>query len=38
MVVWDACVLYPAGLRSLMRWLAVRDLIQPKWSEQIDEE
>ena len=37
-VVLDACVLYPAGLRSLMMWLAVHDLIHPKWSEQIHEE
>jgi predicted nucleic acid-binding protein len=37
-VVLDACVLYPAGLRSLMMWLAVHDLIRPKWSEQIHEE
>ena len=25
----DACVLYPAGLRNLMMWLAVHDLIRP---------
>jgi predicted nucleic acid-binding protein len=37
-VVLDACVLYPAGLRSLMMWLAVDGLIQPKWTEQIHEE
>ena len=37
-VVLDACVLYPAGLRSLMMWLAVHGMIQPKWSEQIHEE
>lgn len=37
-VVLDACVLYPAGLRSLMMWLAVHELIRPKWSEQIHEE
>lgn len=37
-VVLDACVLYPAGLRSLMMWLAVHGLIRPKWSEQIHEE
>ena len=36
--VYDACVLYPAGLRSLMMWLAVHGLIRPKWSEQIHEE
>lgn len=37
-VVLDACVLYPAGLRSLMMWLAVYELIQPKWTEQIHDE
>jgi hypothetical protein len=37
-VVLDACVLYPAALRSLMMWLAVHGLIQPKWTEQIHEE
>ncbi len=37
-VVLDACVLYPAGLRSLMMWLAVHDLIRPKWTEQIHDE
>lgn len=37
-VVLDACVLYPAGLRSLMMWLAVHELIRPKWTEQIHEE
>jgi hypothetical protein len=37
-VVLDACVLYPAGLRSLMMWLAVHGLIRPKWTEQIHDE
>ncbi len=37
-VVLDACVLYPAGLRSLLMWLAVHDLVRPKWSEQIHDE
>ena len=37
-VVLDACVLYPAGLRSLMMWLAVHELIRPKWTDQIHEE
>lgn len=34
----DACVLYPAGLRNVLMWLAVHDLIRPKWSEQIHHE
>ncbi len=37
-VVLDACVLYPAALRSLMMWLAVHELMQPKWSEYIHDE
>lgn len=37
-VVLDACVLYPAGLRNIFMWLAVHELIRPKWSEQIHEE
>jgi predicted nucleic acid-binding protein len=37
-VVLDACVLYPAGLRSLLMWLAVHDLIRPKWTEEIHKE
>lgn len=37
-VVLDACVLYPAALRSLMMWLAVHEVIQPKWTEQIHDE
>lgn len=37
-VLLDACVLYPAGLRNLMMWLAVHGLIRPKWREQIHEE
>lgn len=37
-VVLDACVLYPAGLRSLLMWLSVHGLIRPKWTGQIHEE
>ena len=37
-VVLDACVLYPAELRNLMMWLAVHEVIRPKWSAQIHEE
>jgi PIN domain-containing protein len=37
-VVLDACVLYPAALRSLMMWMAVHSLIRPKWTEQIHDE
>ena len=31
-------MLYPAALRSLMMWLAVHEVIQPKWTEQIHDE
>jgi predicted nucleic acid-binding protein len=37
-VVLDACVLYPAGLRSLMMWLAVHEVIRPKWTDEIHDE
>jgi predicted nucleic acid-binding protein len=37
-VVFDACVLYPAPLRSLLMYLAVTDLFQARWSEKIHEE
>lgn len=37
-MVLDACVLYPAGLRSLMMWLAVHDAIRPRWTDEIHAE
>lgn len=37
-VVYDACVLYPAPLRDLLMWLALTDLFQAKWSEAIHDE
>lgn len=37
-LVLDACVLYPASLRSLMMWLAVEEVILPKWTDEIHEE
>jgi predicted nucleic acid-binding protein len=37
-VVLDACILYPAALRNLMMWLAVHDVIKPRWTDQIHEE
>jgi len=36
--VFDACVLYPASLRSFLLWLAYFDLFRPYWSEEIHEE
>lgn len=37
-VVYDACVLYPAPLRDLLMGLACRPLFQARWSEQILDE
>lgn len=37
-VVYDACVLYPAPLRSLLMYLAITDLYRARWSRQIHEE
>lgn len=37
-VVYDACVLYPAPLRSLLVHLAITDLYRARWSRQIHEE
>ena len=37
-VVLDACVLYPAPLRSLLMYLAMTDLYRPRWTAEIHEE
>lgn len=37
-VLYDACVLYPAPLRDLLMQLALSGIYQAKWSEQIHEE
>ncbi|MGP8292066.1 PIN domain-containing protein [Vreelandella zhanjiangensis] len=37
-VVYDACVLYPAPLRSLLIHLAITDLYRARWSRQIHDE
>src|SRR3990167_4305326 len=37
-VVYDACVLYPAALRDLLMHLALTDLYQAKWTEEIHDE
>lgn len=37
-VIYDACVLYPAPLRDLLMRLALTDLYQAKWSKDIHEE
>ena len=31
-VVYDACILYPAPLRNFLMWLALTDLFQAKWT------
>jgi predicted nucleic acid-binding protein len=36
--VFDACVLYPAQLRSLLMYLALTDLFRAKWSADIHAE
>lgn len=37
-VVYDACVLYPASLRDLLVRLAARRVVQARWSSQILDE
>lgn len=36
--VYDACVLYPAPLRSLLMYLALTDLFRARWTDAIHEE
>ena len=36
--VLDACVLYPARLRSLLMYLAATDILWARWTETIHEE
>jgi hypothetical protein len=37
-VLYDACVLYPAPLRDLLMQLAVADLFQARWTKEIHDE
>lgn len=37
-VIFDACVLYPAPLRDLLMHLALLDIFKAKWTDQIHEE
>jgi len=37
-VIYDACVLYPAPLRSLLMYLAMTDLFRARWTDAIHEE
>src|SRR5438128_2369565 len=37
-VLYDACVLYPAPLRDLLMHLAMVDLYQAKWTNEIHDE
>ncbi len=37
-VIYDACVLYPAPLRDLLMHLAITDLYQAKWTNDIHDE
>jgi hypothetical protein len=37
-VLYDACVLYPAPLRDLLMQLALSDLFKARWTEEIHDE
>jgi hypothetical protein len=37
-VIYDACVLYPAPLRSFLMYLAITDLYHARWTQDIHEE
>ena len=37
-VVYDACVMYPAPLRSFLMYLAVTGIYRARWTEQIHDE
>jgi hypothetical protein len=37
-VLYDACVLYPAPLRDLLMRLALADLFQARWTDEIHDE
>lgn len=37
-VVYDASVLYPAPLRDLLMWVALKGLVRAKWTDEIQEE
>ena len=37
-VLYDASVLYPAPLRDLLVWVAVKGLVRAKWTDEIQEE
>jgi hypothetical protein len=37
-VLYDACVLYPAPLRDLLMQLALTDMFQARWTDQIHDE
>ncbi len=37
-VVYDACVLYPAPVRDLLMEITISDLVQAKWTERIHQE
>jgi hypothetical protein len=37
-VVYDASVLYPAPLRDLLMWVAIKGLVRAKWTDEIQHE
>lgn len=36
--IYDACVLYPASIRSFLMWIGVNDLVRARWTERILDE
>jgi hypothetical protein len=34
-VIYDACILYPAPLRDFLMELALTDLVRARWTEDI---
>jgi hypothetical protein len=37
-VVYDASVLYPAPLRDVLMWVAIKGLVRAKWTDEIQDE
>lgn len=37
-VIYDACVLYPASIRSFLMWIGHHELVHARWSDRILDE
>ena len=37
-VIYDACVLYPAPVGDLLMEMVISDMVQAKWTERIHQE